>query len=277
METQPHLKHFGDYRDFLNAHFDYKKIQNKQWSYGLWAKRLGLGATSSLTKIINGEREVGSKIEQSFINYFDFSIDEASYFSDLIRLSKNAHDPCLRLLIMERMGREHPDAHLKVLDDKSFEIISNWFGLTIRELVRLRDFKEDFDWIQSRLRYEVSSQEIKETIQNLLHQGLLKRDQEGKLITSKGLLHTTNDVASSAIKKYHEQMLDIAKQSLHEVELELREFSAETLTLNVENIAEAKEVIRQFKAKFSKMFEEQEGNQTYQLQLQFFPLTKEIK
>jgi uncharacterized protein (TIGR02147 family) len=181
------------------------------------------------------------------------------------------------MMLMEKMGREHPDAHLHVLSDKSFEIISNWFCMTIREMVRLVDFQEDPEWIQERLMFDVSIDEIRQAIKDLLHQGLIRRDDQGKLISSPGLLHTTNDIASEGIKRFHEQMLDNAKSSLRTVDVDLREFTAETLTINTSSIPEAKELIREFKAKFARLMEELEGDETYQLQVQFFPLTGKEK
>lgn len=268
------VKHFSDYRDFLNAHFASKKISNPKWSYGLWATRLGLKATSSLTKIINNERAPGPEITNKLASYFCFDENELNYFTDLIRLSKIKDDPRLSVLLMERMGREHPDAKLKILEDKSFQIISNWFCMAIREMVRLNDFKEDPAWIQKRLSFEVKTSDIRKALEDLLQLGLLKRGADGKLITSSGLLHTTNDISSEAIKRHHEQMIDNSKISLRRDNVEIREFSAQTLTINLSKLPEAKELIRQFKGKFTRLLEETQGDETYQLQIQFFPLTK---
>jgi hypothetical protein len=68
-------------------------------------------------------------------------------------------------------------------------------------------------------------------------------------------------------------MLDNAKKALRRVSLDKREFNAETFVIDEANLPEAKEFIREFKSKFVRTFEEKEGNQAYQLQIQFFPLT----
>lgn len=267
------IKEYIDYRLFLKSFYDSKKTQNPHFSYGVFANRLGLKATSSLTKIINGERDPGGEITSKMIHFFGFDSVDEQYFNDLIRLSKIKDDPRLKMMIMERLGREHPDARLHLMDDRSVEIISNWFGLTIREMVKLQDFTEDAEWIKKRLMFEVSTEEINKTIQDLLYQGLLKRNKEGRLITSEGLLQTTNDVASEGIKKFHEQMLDKAKLALRAVPLHEREFTAETFVIDESKLPEAKEFIREFKKRFVRTFEEKEGKQVYQLQVQFFPLT----
>ena len=274
LDNKLNVKNFGDYREFLKSHFELKKALNPNWSYGMWAKRLGLQATSSLTKILSGDREPGSEITSKMVQFMNFDTVEEQYFCDLIRMSKIKDDPRLKMMLMEKMGREHPDANLHVIDDRSFAIISNWFCLTIREMVKLHDFIEDPAWIQKRLMFEVSVEEIKKALDDLLHQGLLRRSKEGKLIVSSGLLHTTNDVASDAIKSYHGQMLENAKDALQKVHVEKREFTSETITIDASKIPEAKEFIRDFKARFVRLFEEQKGNETYQFQVQFFPLTE---
>lgn len=274
LDSKLNVKNFGDYRVFLKSHFELKKEQNAQWSYGAWAKRLGLQATSSLTKIMTGDREPGPEITSKLVQFLNFDSNEKQYFCDLIRLSKIKDDPRLKMMLMEKMGREHPDAHLHVIDDRSSDIISNWFCLTIREMVKLHDFLEDPKWIQARLMFDVSLDQIKKALEDLLHQGLLKRNKEGKLVVSSGLLRTTNDIASEAIKQYHEQMLDNAKSALRKVSVEEREFTAEMMTIDKNKLPEIKEFIREFKAKFVRVFEEQKGSETYQFQVQFFPLTK---
>ena len=269
------IKEYIDYRMYLKSYFDHKKSVNPNWSYGVWANRLGLKSTSSLTKIITGNREPGEDITSKMISFFQFDSVEGQYFNDLIRLSKIKDDPRLKMMLMERMGREYPDAHLHIMDDRSIEIISNWFGLTIREMVKLSDFIEDSAWIQKRLMFDVSQDDITKTITDLLHQGLIKRNATGKLIVSEGILHTANDIASEGIKKYHEQMLDNAKLALRSVPLHKREFNAETFVIDINKLPEAKEFIREFKSKFTRIFEESEGKQAYQFQVQFFPLTRD--
>lgn len=274
LDYKLNVKNFGDYREFLQAHFELKKGQNHNWSYGMWARRLGLKATSSLTKILTGDREPGAEITSKIVQFLNFDTTEEQYFCDLVRLSKIKDDPRLKMMLMEKMGREHPDANLHIMDDRSFVIISNWFCLTIREMVKLHDFMEEPSWIQKRLMFDVSVEEIKKALDDLLHQGLLKRNKEGRLTVSSGLLHTTNDVASDAIKSYHRQMLENAKGALQKVHVEKREFTSETMTIDASKIPEAKEFIRDFKARFVRLFEEQKGNETYQFQVQFFPLTE---
>jgi uncharacterized protein (TIGR02147 family) len=272
--TQLQVKQFTDYRAFLLAHVQDCKRRNAGWTYGAFARRLGLKDTSSITKIIQGQRQPGSLITSSLIRYFQFSPRDAEYFRDLVRLQKVKADPRLTVLLLEKMGKDHPNGVLKLLDDKSFQLISHWYCTAIREMVRLDEFFEDPNWISRSLHFKVTPTEASRAIELLIQAGLLKRESSGKLSIVQGRFHTTNDISSEAIKRYHESMLDHAKTALRKFEVNDREFTAACLTMRANRFPEAKELIREFRSRFAKLLEEDGGDTTAQIQIQFFPLTK---
>ena len=89
-----------------------------------------------------------------------------------------------------------------------------------------------------------------------------------------GRIKTTNDIHSEAIKRYHEQMLDNAKEAIRKIDVNSREYTSSTFTMRSSNIPKAKELVREFREKFTKLLEEENGDGTFHIQVQFFPLTK---
>ncbi len=239
----------------------------------MFARQVGLKDPSSITKIIQGQRDPGPQITRKLVRYFRFSVRDARYFEDLVRLRKVKDDPRLSVLILEKMGKTHPDAALRLLDDKTFALIANWYCLAIREMTRLESFVADPNWISSTLEFQVTPTEASRAIELLIEVGLLER-KKNKLVIRDGRFHTTNDISSEAIKRYHESMLDHAKTALRKFEPSRREFTSETLTLKAARIPEAKELIREFKSRFTALLEENSGDLTAQIQIQFFPLTR---
>ena len=134
----------------------------------MWARQLGLKDTSSITKILNGQRHPGSKLTQKLSDFFEFEHEESQYFEDLVRLQKHGNDPKLCIAIMERMEKLHPNAQMRIIDLSPFNLISHWYCLVIREMVRLESFKEDYEWISSKLNFKVTPKEVKKTINLLL-------------------------------------------------------------------------------------------------------------
>lgn len=274
MTTDLQIQQFSSYRTFLVAHAQAMKRNKPKWSYGVWSRALGLKTTSSITKIIQGTREPGTQITEKMIRYFHFNQKQSCYFRDLIRLQKIQHDPRLCVLLLEKMGKEHPDATLRLLNERSFLVISNWYYLALREFCRVRGFKENPEWISSRFRFRVSAKEISQALKALIDLGLLSRDKAGNLQIVDSRLDTSNDIASEAIKRYHEQMLDHAKTAIRSISLSEREITAMSLVMNPEKMDMAKELIREFKSKFERLMEDHgSGTEVYQIQIQLFPLT----
>jgi|GEM_PF-2550103 len=105
---------YTDFRKFLQDYASEKKKQNPEWSLALWAKELGLSSTSSLTKIINGQREAGSKFCFKIIEYFKFSIDETKHFDYLVYTSKAELKRKADLLPPKNLSHRHDHADLSL-------------------------------------------------------------------------------------------------------------------------------------------------------------------
>lgn len=274
MNTQS-IFNYTDYRTFLKDHFQFRKHEQQNFSLGVWSKRLGISSTAVLVNILNGKRNPGEMLNGKFINYFAFAPKEEQYFLDLVGLSKVKSDPRLSLALMEKMGRSHPEGTFQLLDDQAFSAISKWFYYVLREMVSLPHFNEDPGWIQNQLEYEVTAKDIKKAIHDLLEMGLLERNDKGKLKAKSRSVATNTDVASEAIKRFHEQSLENGKVSIRKHSLEERDFSSRTFNVREENIPVLKEHIKEFREKVNELFEESaQSSRVYQLNIQLIPLTK---
>ncbi|MEQ1666138.1 MAG: TIGR02147 family protein, partial [Bdellovibrionales bacterium] len=203
---------YSDYRTFLRDHVQTQKESKPLWSLGQWSRRLEFANTSVLTNILNGVRHPGQNIVERFVDYFQFSDEENNYFRNLVRLQKKYSDPELRVLIMEKLKNSHPEKKFKLLDDETFQMISKWHYYAIRELVNLSDFKEDIAWIRARLKFEVSIPDIKKALKDLERLSLLARDAKGCLMYAGGSVRSSTDVALEGLKRFHEEMIAIARE-----------------------------------------------------------------
>ena len=138
---------------------------------------------------------------------------------------------------------------------------------------RLKKFKATNEWISKNFIYPISESKVKLAINNLLKINLLL--QKGKkLKPSDGNLSTSEDIHSLAIQHYHESMLDIAKHSIKAVPLTEREYLSGTLSFKKDNLEKAKIMLRKFLDDFGQTMDIEQGDEIYQIQLQFFPITK---
>lgn len=83
-----------------------------------------------------------------------------------------------------------------------------------------------------------------------------------------------NDMPSTAVRKYHEQMAQKAVITLTEQTFDEGEFQGIQIAFNRVNLQKAKLLIRNFIEQFEAEFRLQTGEDVYHLNLQFFNLTK---
>jgi len=264
---------YSDYRAYLIEHAQAMQRKNARWSYGGWAKRLGLKTTSSITKIIQGQRNPGEQLTEALVQYFAFDPNSAAHFRDLVRLQRFKKDPRLCLLLAEKLPVKSGRS-TRLLKPAEFDRLSRWYFLAIREMVKLDGFVEDPHWITHRLRFPVGRGDVRPVIRLLLKQNILARDAKGRLQCTDPHIHTVGDVPQESIKLYHEGTLDLAARALRAVAVEEREFGSETFVMKKSDMPRAKKFLREIKSEFLKSFEADSGDAIYQLQFQLFPLTK---
>lgn len=276
MQQNISLYDFSDYRSFLKAYAEDAKRQSRAFSLGGWSRKLGLKGTASLSMILNGQRQAGPALAEKFCRYFRFNAKERDYFQGLVQLSKSERDPQLTAILLERLAKHRGTKHFKELDLKTFEVISHWYYYALRELVATQGFREDENWISRRLYDRVTTRQIKQAIQTLLGLGLLSRDAEGRLQQASGTIDTVSGVASEALKRFHEQSIEIAHQSIRSVPVEKRDLNSTTLNILKKDLDKARLMIRDFQEQFCQSVETLNGEETYQLTIQFFPLSKSL-
>ncbi|MBY0371533.1 TIGR02147 family protein, partial [bacterium] len=122
---------YNDYRAFLVDHARRMQGKQKRWSYGAWAKRLGLKTTSSITKVVQGQRTPGDKLTESLVGYFRFDPTEAAHFRDLVRLQRFKKDPRLCQLLEDRIPSGKRSTS-RLLTTVEFTRLYRWYYLVLR-------------------------------------------------------------------------------------------------------------------------------------------------
>ncbi len=274
MSQTAEILSFTDYRAYLNAHFQIAKRRNRRWSYGAWAKQLRLSSTSSLTKVLHGQRDAGPEITGKLVDYFEFDTQQSGYFRDLVQLSKLKHDARLSVLLMEKMERRHPDGAIRILSDDEFKLVSEWHYYAIRQLTRRKRFVESANWIAQQFRFRLSPTEAQNALQTLLRLGLLARDSRGRLRVATRVIDTSHGIANEALKRHHEQALLQTAEAVRTIDVSERSMVDSTLVMKLEDVPRAKEFLRNTIDEFEKLFEKDDGDSVFRFQLQLVPLTK---
>jgi uncharacterized protein (TIGR02147 family) len=274
MEKAPHVYNYLDYRAFLRATLLFLQKKNAAFSAGAFARKLGLSDTSSLTKILNGQRHPSDQLATIIADSLKLSEDEKDYLLNLIDLQKVDSSSRMKSLLLQKIAEKKKGLPIKVVDQRYFNVFSHWWFLPIREMFGLKDRMINFSWFKKRLRGEISFEQWQEAMSDLEELGMLVKNHDGQYLRGDKIFDSANDVTQMAVRLHHSEYLELGKKALSEVDLELREFQSLCLSINSSDLPIIKKFIRDFKSKFSSSFGQEYGDEVYQLHIQFFPLTK---
>lgn len=277
MEPQLPLANHSDYRVYLRDFYQQKKKASPRWNYAVWARQLKVKSPSTLIMILNGQRHPGPALVQSLIRFLKLSEDEADQFQDLVRLQKAKADPEMTIFLLEKLRKRRPNAGFRLLEPNEFYAISNWYYYAIREMVRLPEFKEDANWISEQLLFHVTPRKARMAIETMLRLNLLGRNESGKLFITSKHLDTSRDIADEGLKRYHEETLLNARESVRRVEVSRREISGGCFAIRTADLPEAKKRIAKFQRELCDLLEMPEPDAVYQLEISLFPLSKKME
>lgn len=246
----------------LRSHLVELQSKNPQYSLRSYAGKVGVHV-GALSSIINGKRNV--------------SRDLAERIARRLLIDPQKRSELLELF-PERKRKLKTDSSQTVtpryleLEATKFKMIAEWEHYAVLSLMNTKDFQDDFQWISNRL--GITEARSIEVIKRLLDVGLIKRNENDKLVRTQVSVRSSDDTVNLSLRKSHESTLDLARESLNRDGIHERDFGYVTMAIDPRNISVAKEMIRKFQDELSEVLES--GNQTevYRFSTQLFPMTK---
>ncbi len=243
-----------NYQSILKAEFESRRARNASYSLRAFSRQLAI-SPAQLSQLISGRRPLTRKTATKIAERLSYSPRERTQLLE-------STIPELRQELLET-----PEE----IREEEFRVIADWYHFAILSLAEVRRHKADPRWIASRL--GISVPEAAGALRRLRTLRFIDI-AEGKIKPLSKTVRTSSDIPSSAIRQYHQQTLDKAKQKLEEVSVHDREFSTITTAISRKNIPKAKEMITKFKREVSALLENGEKTAVYTLAVQLFPVSK---
>ena len=148
----PSLFKYLDYRAYLRDFYQYKKTKLSTYSLAVFSEKSGLVARNTLKRVMDGERSLNTEMIPKFCLGLGLSAKEKIYFEALVHFNQT-QDPESKkhyFSALKQASVHVPGSAVEIVRDQ-FEVYSSWYILPIRELVLLKDFKEDANYISKKL------------------------------------------------------------------------------------------------------------------------------
>lgn len=274
MAQKPNIFEYLNYRVFLKEYYDYKKNLDRGFSYRAFSRLAGFKSSNFYKLIVDGKRGLSDSGLMKFSKALGFGKQELGYFETLVKYNQsktlNEQEYFFKRLIQ---NKKFESAHQ--LEASQYKYFTHWYTVAIREMVLLKSFREDPEWICRKLKLKVSPEEIKKSIQLLLDLGLLVRDKNKRLQQHDPKLRTELNVMNMAVLGFHKAMLDKAKESLTTSKTKNRDISALTVAIDQKTYDHIRERMNEFRKEIHALTEEcQKPDSVYQINFQLFDLTE---
>lgn len=270
--NKPTIYSFHDVIEFLKAVISFEQNLDANMSLRKWAKKYEMN-DQDLLLILKNKKKISQNFTENMILSFQLDDKESVYLRTLVKIShaESTHEKnILQMLLLEQ--RSYQGTMASVEDQSLF---SHWVHMAILSMSRLKtSSKLDREMIQEMLIDSVSSELIDEAIERLFKLGLLKFE-EGRFNSNFDNTISKNDAYKKSPHLYFEQVAELAKRGSRHDASE-REFQCLSVPINHKLLPEFKEMIRNFRVRVCNLAQTADPDQVFQLNVQFFPLSKRI-
>ncbi len=275
MEGKPNIFSYDNYRLYLKDWFFWMKQREQGFSYRKFSQLAGFKSPNQLLLVIQGKRGISQSSLQQYIRVLSLNRSEKKYFSLLVKFNQEKNLSVKKNLLKElSLFRDKQGQNL---ESEEYKYLTNWYFAAIREMVNLKDFKEDSHWISKKLHNMVTPSQANKAIKILLELELLTRDKKGCLCQSSKYLTTGNETQEVAAFLYHEQMNNITLEALKSKDTSFRNISALTFSVRKEDYESIVKELNKLRKRIVDFVQhrlvQDEDDILYQLNLQFVPLS----
>jgi len=268
----PSVFQYESAKHFLQDWLTQKQSADRKYSVRRWADDVKL-SHSLLIMILQGKRALKLKHVPFFSGALKLSQSERLYFQALVELN-DARSMEEKSLLSTWLKDLNPDGHARFTEVQEFEVISSWIHMAILACCELEGFDGSSKFIQKKLARHASLNEVQSALLRLESVGLIQKSPSGKWEATYAHVVTRNDVSSEAVKKYHCEISELAKQAVMTQSLDEREFQSFTVGVHPDQIPMLKEMIRKFRTQVVQALSERPGSDVYNVNLQLFRLTE---
>lgn len=166
-----------------------------------------------------------------------------------------------------------------VIQQDAFSAMSEWYFDAILELSLIPYFKLEPEIIAKSI--GISEIQARLSLETLERLELLYKDDQGqlKLKHQNSINILDPDFTSAANRNYQKSVLEKSVEAIDSVDRKLRDHTSTTMAINVKDLPKAKELIQRFRHELNAFLQRDETTpeEVYQLQVSFFPLSKNLK
>ena len=268
------ISDYNDYRLFIRDYYEERKLMTGL-SWRGFNKMAGYANTRFLKLVCDGKSKLSSVGASRLAKLMGLSKIQTSYFLALVTYCNSPVEK-KKLAALEQMQSLAKDDRIRVVGGDAYEYFKNWWNPILRELAP-RVANATPSKIANMFHENVTPENVKHSLEFLVQAGFLKERRNRYVQSDKAILGSSEKIPK-AIRGMHKQMAKFAERAVEAFAVTERNFSGMTVAVNRAAYAQIVSELDLCRKKIAAIVSAAEDcDRVYRVNLQLFPLTKEIK
>lgn len=272
--TEPDIFTYSEYRDFLRDYFEARRLENSKFSFRVFARQAGFATGSTPKMVLDGKRKLTIESARKFAKGLQLNKRQTSYLEALVEFEQ-ADSTEKKAAAAHKIKALVPRHKTAVLGREFADYITNLNLVALREMLHLRDFKEEPAWIGRTIQPSMTPAEIKQAFAQLFRLGLVVKNDKGKLVPAEPIVSTTAEVNDIDVFSIHRSLLKMAEESLATVPANKRHNASLTFPVPLRKMEEIKKRILSFQQSLIELVDDGQNDfdEVFHLSIALFPVT----
>ena len=270
--------YYTDYRVFLKDYYNALKKSMPGFSYKYMAERAGFSSRSFQKLVIDGKKNLTKESILKIAKALRLNKKVTGYFENIVFFTQ-VKELDRKVYYLELIDKFRKRNKPEMLLPAEYGYIEEWYYPILREIVELPEFDEDPEKIAKMLLFALKPDIIKKSLDFLLSEGFLQRDEKGRLVKREKNLHTGrvehNAALAVKVRQFHLKMIELAAKAVADFPNDIRHVTNTTLSMSKESYEKALKRIETMRYELLELAKaDDNADQIYQLNVNLFPMIK---
>ena len=274
MRMMKPIVEYSDFRQYMLDYYEERK-RRSAFSWREFSKIAGFTSSSYMKVVCDGKSNlsrIGVERTGAAMGLVGF---EMEYFRAMVEFGQATTEEKKKAAYenMLAIAKVHK---VRVLEGDLFKFYDSWQNPVVRELAPLMPGATPGE-IAKKCYPEMTAAEVQQSLNFLTKAGLLKKEGDSAFVQAETSITGTPDATRLALRGMHRQMSKLATPAL-DLPVEQRNFSGVTMGVSRESYERIVKVLDECRRQIIAITADDKNiDQVYRLNLQLFPLTKNVK
>lgn len=269
---------FTNYRTYLQAYYNEKKLEGNGSSYKTLSDRIGFKDKSFLYGVMKNKKNLSKSSIFKISQALKHNRHEADYFENLVGFNQakdiKEQNYCFkRMQQVKGLGKGFVGA--KQLRGDQYDYLSNWYNTVIHTHITLFGFDGDYKYLAKAVHPAILPKQAKKSVELLQRLRLITKSADGIWKVVDKALATPREVSSLAIRNFHAQMAELGLNALKDLPKEKRFLTGLTLGISKETYDTICCKVEKFGSELLEMaVKDDKADKVYHMNIQLFPVSQ---